>query len=107
MKLTLKNSTVLDVESVEESYYPRNEQGVVLSIRLNTDEGIEALRETFTPEALERKVNTPETLWGVAVGQGEEAKTISGYTQVDSIRKTYGGAGAYDATVDLVKGTGV
>jgi len=82
---------------VEESYYPRNGQGVVLSIRLNTDEGIEALRETFTPEALE----------SVTVGEGEEAKTISGYTQVDSIRKTYGGAGAYDATVDLVKGTGV
>ena len=41
------------------------------------------------------------------VGEGEEAKTISGYTQVDSIRKTYGGAGAYNATVDLVKGAGV
>ena len=97
MKLTLKNSTVLDVESVEESYYPRNEQGVVLSIRMNTEDGIEALRKVFTPEALE----------SVTVGEGEEAKTISGYTQVDSIRKTYGGAGEYDATVDLVKGTGV
>ena len=94
MKLTLKNGTVLDVESVEESYYPRNEQGVVLSVRMNTEDGIEALRETFTPEALE----------SVTVGEGEEAKTISGYTQVDSIRKAYGGAGAYDATVDLVKG---
>lgn len=97
MKLTLKNGTVLDAGSVEESYYPRNEQGVVLSVRMNTEDGIEALRETFTPEALE----------SVTVGEGEEAKTISGYTQVDSIRKTYGGAGAYDATVDLVKGTGV
>ena len=97
MKLTLKNGTVLDAGSVEESYYPRNEQGVVLSIRMNTEDGIEALRKVFTPEALE----------SVTVGEGEEAKTISGYTQVDSIRKTYGGAGAYDATVDLVKGTGV
>ena len=41
------------------------------------------------------------------VGEGEEAKAITGYTQVDSIRKTYGGAGAYNATVDLVKGAGV
>ena len=97
MKLTLKNGTVLDVESVEESYYPRNEQGVVLSVRMNTEDGIEALRETFTPEALE----------SVTVGEGEEAKTISGYTQVDSIRKTYGGAGEYDTTVDLVKGASV
>ena len=97
MKLTLKNGTVLDVESVEESYYPRNEQGVVLSVRMNTEDGIEALRETFTPEALE----------SVTVGEGEEAKTISGYTQVDSIRKTYGGAGEYDPTVELVKGASV
>ena len=97
MKLTLKNGTILDAESVEESYYPRNEQGVVLSLRLNTEDGIEALRDIFTPEALE----------SVTVGEGEGAKTISGYTQVDSIRKTYGGAGAYNATVDLVKGAGV
>lgn len=97
MKLTLKNGTVLDAGSVEESYYPRNEQGVVLSVRMNTEDGIEALRETFTPEALE----------SVTVGEGEEAKTISGYTQVDSIRKTYGGAGEYDTTVDLVKGASV
>ena len=97
MKLTLKNGTVLDAGSVEESYYPRNEQGVVLSVRMNTEDGIEALRKTFTPEALE----------SVTVGEGEEAKTISGYTQVDSIRKTYGGAGEYDTTVDLVKGAGV
>ena len=97
MKLTLKNGTVLDAGSVEESYYPRNEQGVVLSVRMNTEDGIEALRKVFTPEALE----------SVTVGEGEEAKTISGYTQVDSIRKTYGGAGEYDTTVDLVKGAGV
>ena len=82
---------------MEESYYPRNEQGVVLSVRMNTEDGIEALRETFTPEALE----------SVTVGEGEEAKTISGYTQVDSIRKTYGGAGEYDTTGDLVKGASV
>lgn len=94
MKLTLKNGTILDAGSVEESYYPRNEQGVVLSIRLNTDEGIEALRETFTPEALE----------SVTVGEGDSAKAITGYTQVDSIRKTYGGAAEYNTTVDLRKG---
>ncbi len=94
MKLTLKNGTVLDVESVEESYYPRNEQGVVLSIRMNTEDGIEALRETFTPEALE----------SVTVGEGEDVKTISGYTQLDSIRKSYDGAAEYNTTVDLRKG---
>ena len=60
MKLTLANGTILDVESVEESYYPRNEQGVVLSLRLNTEDGIEALRDIFTPEALE----------SVTVGEG-------------------------------------
>ena len=93
MKLTLKNGTILDAESVEESYYPRNEQGVVLSLRLNTEDGIEALRDIFTPEALE----------SVTVGEGEGAKTISGYTQVDSIRKTYGGDAEYDTTVALNK----
>ena len=94
MKLTLKNGTVLDVESVEESYYPRNEQGVVLSIRMNTEDGIEALRKVFTPEALE----------SVTVGEGADVKTISGYTQLDSIRKSYGGAAEYNTTVDLRKG---
>lgn len=93
MKLTLKNGTILDVQSVEESYYPRNTQGVVLSVRLNTDDGIEALREIFTPEALE----------SVTVGQGEDASAILGYTQIDSIRRVYGGDAEYNTTVDLVK----
>ena len=38
MKLTLNNRTVLDVVTVEESYYPRNTQGVILSIRLNSQD---------------------------------------------------------------------
>lgn len=93
MKLTLKNGTILDVESVEESYYPRNTQGVVLSVHMNSQEGIEALREVFAPEALE----------SITVGEGDSAKTLAGYTRIDSIRKTYDGAAEYDTTVDLVK----
>ena len=89
MKLTLKNGTILDVESVEESYYPRNTQGVVLSVHMNSQEGIEALREVFAPEDLE----------SITVGEGDSA----GYTRIDSIRKTYDGAAEYDTTVDLVK----
>ena len=66
----------------------------MLSIRMNTEDGIEALRKVFTPEALE----------SVTVGEGEDVKTISGYTQLDSIRKSYGGAAEYNTTVDLRKG---
>ena len=93
MKLTLKSGTVIDVTDVEETYYPRNTQGVVLNIRMNSAEGIEGFKEVFTPEALE----------SITVGEGDEAKTITGYTQVDSIRKFYGGNAAYDTAVDLVK----
>lgn len=94
MKLTLKNGTVMDVTDVEESYYPRNTQGVVLSIRMSSGEDIEALRDAFSPEALET----------VTVGEGEDAKAIFGYTQVDSIRRFYGSEMGYDTAVDLVKG---
>ncbi len=93
MKLTLKNGVLLDVGSVEESYYPRNEQGVVLSIRMHSDDTIETLREVFTPAALE----------SVTVGEGDSVKTITGYTLVDSIRKIYGGDPAFDTAVDLRK----
>lgn len=93
MKLTLKNGMVLDVESMEESYYPRNTQGVVLSIRMNSQDGIEALREVFAPEALER----------IIIGEGGSAKTITGYTQIDSIRKIYDGNAGYDTAVELVR----
>lgn len=95
MKLTLNNGTVMDVADVEESYYPRNTQGVVLSVRMNSGESIEALRGTFVPEALGT----------VTVGEGEDAKVISGYTRVDSIRKFYGREMGYDTAVDLVKGS--
>ncbi len=97
MKLTLNNRTVLDVVTVEESYYPRNTQGVILSIRLNSQEDVEALRDAFTPQALE----------SITVGEGDTAKTITGYTQIDSIRKLYGGDAGYDTGVDLVKGADV
>lgn len=95
MKLTLKNGTVLDTVSVEESYYPRNSQGVILSIRMNSEESIKTLRGTFTPGALET----------ITVGEGEDAKTIAGYTQIDSMRRLYDGKSEYDTVVDLVKGT--
>lgn len=95
MKLTLKNGTVIDVTDVEESYYPRNTQGVVLNIRMNSDESIEGIRDTFVPEALEC----------LTVGEGDDAKTILGYTRVDSIRKSYGGEAVYNTVVDLVKGS--
>ena len=69
MKLTLKNGTVIDVTDVEESYYPRNTQGVVLNLHMNSDESIEDLRDTFVPEALEcLTVGEGETLrlsWGI------------------------------------------
>lgn len=93
MKLTLKNGRILDVQSVEESYYPRNQQGVVLSVRMKGEDDLASLREIFTPEALE----------SVTVGQGDEASTILGYTQIDSIRRFYGGDTEYNITVDLVK----
>ena len=93
MKLTLQNGTVLDVESVEESYYPQNTQGVILSIRMNSEESIESLRDAFTPGEL----------GSITVGEGDSAKTISGYTVVDSIRKLYGGDPAHDTAVDLRK----
>ncbi len=91
MKLTLKNGKALEAVSVEESYYPRNTQGVVLSIRLDSDEDIETLKETFSPAALET----------IKVGEG--AKTLAGYTRVDSIRKLYGGDTEYNTAVDLTK----
>lgn len=94
MKLTLKNGTVIDVMDVEESYYPRNTQGVVLNLHMNSDESIEDIRDTFVPEALEC----------LTVGEGDDAKTILGYTRVDSIRKSYSGDMEYNTVVDLVKG---
>lgn len=93
MKLTLKNGRVIDVVDVEESYYPRNTQGVVLNLHMNSDESIENIRDTFATEALE----------SITVGEGDNAKTILGYTLVDSIRKFYGGGAEYDTTVTLVK----
>lgn len=93
MKLTLKDGTVVDAVGVEESYYPRNTQGVVFSIRMNSDADVEDLRGIFTPQALE----------SITVGEGVSAKTVTGYTQVDSIRKLYAGNAGYDTVVDLVK----
>ena len=61
---------------------------------VSTD-SIETLKDRFTPAALE----------SVTVGEGEAAKTIAGYTQVDSIRKLYDGKMDYDTVVDLVKET--
>lgn len=96
MKLTLKNGTVLDAVGVEESFYPRNAQGVILNIRMNSGESIDALRGIFTPDALET----------ITVGEGGDAKTIAGYTQIDSMRRLYDGKAEYDTAVDLVKKTG-
>jgi len=93
MKVTLKNGTALEAVSVEESYTPRNTQGAVLSIRMVSTDSMEALKDRFTPAALE----------SVTVGEGEDAKTIAGYTQIDSIRRLYDGQMAYDTVVDLVK----
>lgn len=95
MKLTLNNGTVLDTVSVEESYYPRNTQGVILSVRMNSEESIEALRDAFTPEALEN----------ILVGEGDGAKAITGYTRVDSIRKFHSGMTEYNTAVDLIRET--
>lgn len=95
MKVTLKNGTVLEAVNVEESYTPRNTQGAVLSVRMVSTKSIEELKDLFTTAALE----------SVTVGEGEDAKTIAGYTRVDSIRKLYSGQMDYDAVVDLVKET--
>ena len=95
MKVTLKNGTTLEAVNMEESYTPRNSQGAVLSIRMVSTDSIEALKDRFIPAALE----------SVTVGDGEDAKTITGYTQVDSIRKLYDGQMEYDTVVDLVKET--
>ena len=93
MKLTLKNGTVIDVVDVEESYYPRNTQGVLLNIHLNSEGEIEELRDAFVPGALET----------MTVGEGDDVKTIQGYTQVDSIRKSYGGEAEYDTIATLLQ----
>lgn len=96
MKVTLKDGTVLDAVGVEKTYNPRNVQGIVFSIRMNSDADVEDLREIFNPDALE----------SIIVGEGASAKTVNGYTQVDSIRKLYGGEADYDTAVDLVKQAG-
>lgn len=93
MKVTLNNGAALEAVSVEESYTPRNTQGAVLSIRMVSTDSIEALKDRFTPAALET----------VTVGEGEDVKTVTGYTRIDSIRKLYDGQTEYDAVVDLVK----
>lgn len=95
MKVTLKNGTTLEAVNMEESYTPRNAQGAVLSIRMVSTKSIEELKGIFTPAALE----------SVTAGEGEDAKSIAGYTQVDSIRKLYDGQMEYDTVVDLVKET--
>ena len=95
MKVTLKNGTTLEAVNMEESYTPRNAQGAVLSIRMVSTKSIEELKGIFTPAALE----------SVTVGDGEDAKTITGYTQVDSIRKFYDGQMEYDTVVDLIQET--
>ena len=87
MKVTLKNGTTLEAVNMEESYTPRNAQGAVLSIRMVSTKSIEELKGIFT------------------AGESEDAKSIAGYTQVDSIRKLYDGQMEYDTVVDLVKET--
>lgn len=93
MKLNLANGKVLDVVDVEETFYPRNVQGVILNIHMNSDEDIETLKDTFIPDALSE----------IVVGEGDDAKTIIGYTQVDSIRRLYRGGNLYNTMIDLVK----
>ena len=93
MKLILKNGAAFDVVEVEEAYYPRNTQGLILSIRMNNSEDIEALKTAYTPEALE----------SVTVGEGEDAKALAGYTQIDSIRRLYSGDTGYNTAIGLVK----
>ena len=95
MKVTLKNGTTLEAVNMEESYTPRNTQGAVLSIRMVSTKSIEELKGIFTPAALE----------SVTAGEGEDAKSIAGYTQVDSIRKLYDGQMEYDTVVDLIQET--
>ena len=60
---------------------PGTPRGVLLNIHLNSEGEIEELRDAFVPGALET----------LTVGEGDDVKTIPGYTQVDSIRKFYGG----------------
>lgn len=95
MKVTLKNGTALEAISVEENYTPRNTQGAVLSIRMVSTKSIEELKDLFISAALE----------SITVGEGEDAKTVAGYIQVDSIRKLYDRQMDYNAVVDLVKET--
>lgn len=45
MKLVLQSGKTLGVVGVEESYYPRNTQGIVFSTRMNSGADVEALRE--------------------------------------------------------------
>lgn len=60
---------------------PGTPRGVLLNIHMDSQGELEDLRDAFVPEALET----------LTVGEGDDAKTIPGYTQVDSIRKFYGG----------------
>ena len=39
----------------------------------------------------------------VTVGESDDANTLAGYTQIDSIRRLYSGDTGYNTAVDLVK----
>lgn len=93
MKVTLKNGGTVEAVSVEESFTPRSGNNTVLSIRMDQDDDVDALRNIFTPE--ETSV--------IQVESGEKTATFTGYTQIDSVRRIFDGMMDYNAVVDLVK----
>lgn len=93
MKVTLKNGMVFEAVNVEESYNPRNNRGTVLSIRANSAETVENLRDMFSAEAITE----------IHVQNGDADIAFTGYTVLDSVRKFYDGQSQYNTTIDLVR----
>lgn len=93
MKVTLKNGKTMDVVSVEENYSPHNGRGVMLSIRADSDETVEALSGMFTADAVSE----------IHVENGGNDLVFAGYTVLDSVRKFYDGETQANTIIDLAK----
>lgn len=93
MKVTLNSGKTIEAVSMEESFTPRGSNNTVLSIRMDRDDDVNALRNIFTPE--ETSV--------IQVENGGKIVTFAGYTQIDSVRRFFDGKMDCNAVVDLVK----
>lgn len=94
MTITLNDGTTMEVAGIEEAYYTSNTNGIMLNIRMQSDDDIATLKDRFNPQATEI----------ITVTDGDNVNEISGYTKIDSIRRLYAGTdGTYNTAIDLVK----